>query len=350
MHKAVEEQVETRYLVLCSPQAAYDWLSTLTRPSPHGMSHSDILHLILHGSSEWSAGREATLMERNDPLIDHGLARFGLSKRIADELYTRLPHHDRLTMRAYHASGGGPIAPLDTGGSNAIQEMAFLVGNPYTADDVMKLFFTRTGPFRRLDDEEFGVALKIAATNAWLHDDVFQRERPIRQDSFYSMVREAWTVPMRVPINQEWAAILVAMFDKLTPIEADLDGIISRWQIDDPAKEHSAQYSWQLRKIVGRYISGGVDASDLATRLGAYSGFSSDTHNDWERFAARDGVLGAISLMENRSLWAWPTHRSKLRELVIKVARDHNDYHIWPMFQEKEKALQTSNPEWFVTS
>ena len=65
-----EKRIEAAYLVRCAPQNAYDWLREYARKGDEAPSILD---------DESTAVLEYLLVRRNHPLIDLGIARFGIS-------------------------------------------------------------------------------------------------------------------------------------------------------------------------------------------------------------------------------------------------------------------------------
>jgi hypothetical protein len=350
MHRDIESLIDARYLELCTPQMAYEWLKELQRPEPTGTSRTDFFAKFL-GPKDWSRNHEMALYGRDDRMIDYGLARYGLSAPVANELYKRLPHKDRLVMRACHPAGGGPLEPLKLETDEAIQEMAIIVGNPYLEDEVLKQFFERTGAFKRLDDEHFLAALKIAATNPWLHDDTDERKKHSRSESYWEMLKVAWSLPGIVPVERKWSDALWELYRNMEPVGVDFATMINRWYIDEEGKDPERQSSWNLRRLLGRYIQGGGDHADLAVRVGFYSAFYNKDFTERQRqieaYVTRDGVPAAYALIENRGLWMWFDLREKLKEVVLQVARENSDQRLWATFERKEKEHKERNPDWW---
>lgn len=348
MHKEVEEYVEARYLALCSPQAAYDWLSNLPRPKPNGRDGKDVLYRLFSGSKDWSAGREATLLNRNDPLIDYALARWGLSAVVAEKLYPRLSTEDRMTMRACHVAGGGPRKPLEADGDQPMQEAAFLLTNPYAPDDLLKLFFTRSGPFEKITDDQFGAMLKLTGSNTWLHQWEYLDDAPERAESYYPMIRTVWALSMSVPVDQNWADNIWHVLDKLSLTNFDQrDEAVERWRIEQPGKDQHHHASFHVRRLLSRGQPDAMHSDDLAVRLGAYSVFHADKYPGWQEIVVRDGVLGGYNLINNTDLFVSAKNRDQMRDVVVQIARDANDNRVYQAFKDAEKKHRDKKPDWF---
>src|SRR5919106_5351436 len=113
MDEKTNSLIEGKYLSVCLPEMAYQWLRSRT---PDTSVYRNAPYVRMSGDHHHY---EMILLERNDPLIDFGLARYGWSIEVANKLYERLDHASKCAMRAYHLAQGGPTEPfLQMDGSN----------------------------------------------------------------------------------------------------------------------------------------------------------------------------------------------------------------------------------------
>jgi hypothetical protein len=154
--------IEGKYLSVCSPEMAYQWLRSRT---PDTSVYRNAPCIGVSGDHDHY---ETILLERNDPLIDFGLARYGWSIEVAKKLYERLDHAAKCAMRAYHLSQGGPAEPfleMDVSNEESLRELIAWIYNPYHGDDFFDDLFNKTGVFERLADDSYLTLIYLAGRN-----------------------------------------------------------------------------------------------------------------------------------------------------------------------------------------
>jgi hypothetical protein len=354
MHKDIQKALDARFLAVCTPQMAYDWLAAQPKPNLFRSRGGELFGGLFGGVFDPTAEAEHTLFLREDPFIDYALARFGQSARVAAMLYPRLSLEDRKVMRACHAAGGGPLKPLLETSPDVVQELAFWVVNTNIGDDGLEHLFKKTGPFEKVEDAQYRALVELTGSNARLSMP-YEREFMDGFDdySYHKIFQLAWGMTATAPATQEWAGALYALLYQAIPHihGLDLDAAIERWRIDDKPEEtkkaHGMSNSWYLRALLGKFKGdAGLASDDMAIRSGAYTVFDPQSHAEWQDFAKRDALVFFNAALENGAIWRNFGDRMRLSQIAWNI--DNNSSLDSPnAFKARQSFWKKKHPEWF---
>ncbi|MBF0677897.1 MAG: hypothetical protein IR164_03015 [Devosia sp.] len=354
MHKDIQNALDARFLAICTPQMAYDWLAARPKPQLFRTRGGELFGGLFGGAFDPTAEAEHSLFLREDPFIDYALARFGQSARVAAMLHSRLSLEDRKVMRACHAAGGGPLKPLLETSPEVVQELAFWVCNTNIGDDGLEHLFQKTGPFEKVEDGEYRALVELAGSNARL-------AMPYKRDfmdgfdehAYYRIFQLAWGMTATAPVTQEWARALYTLLYQTIPKVGglDIDAAIERWRIDDKPEDvkkwHGMSNSWYLRSLLGRFKGdAGLVSHDMAIRSGAYTVFDPQSCLDWPDFARRDGIVFFNAALENEAIWRNFSDRIRLSKIAWNI--DGNSSLDSPnAFKSRQRYWKSKHPKWF---
>ncbi|MCV0351844.1 MAG: hypothetical protein K5863_17335 [Nitratireductor sp.] len=332
------------YLSVCTPDMAYKWLS--------------------EGANLYGFGRdryEAILLGRNDPLIDLGLARYGESDVIAEELYQRLDKYSRCAMRAFHKASGGPSGVFSNCSDfSSEQEVELLcwVFNKYHDDDFFIDLFNKDGIFSDISDGLFLEIISAVEKNEKLNYVEEGRSVDYEPIADAKVQESAWNLTLRVPTTQEWAKVLWRLLRNWVmagPHKFDALGAFYRWKVDDGSYDDNRLWSSQKSSVLLRssiadlldFDNSWFGCDDIALRCSFYRRFNPKYYDDWGRFLDYDGDASWRAVLENGYIWANPESRGKLREIAVQ--RDASDPLSYPLDSFKAKLIRYEKafPDWF---
>jgi len=351
MHEHIQKIVDQRYLELCAPQAAYEWLRDL--PPLRGFYRNRF------SDSGAKDEHENVLLDRDDPLIDYALARYGRSGEVATKLYSRLSPADRRVMRACHFAGGGP-SEFNTGSGTSpdqMNEMEVWVVNPNIGDEAFSDLFNRRGVFEKATDDQWQTLLAWAGMNPRLstpYESIFMDGYD--EYTYCKTFHEAWLLTKSVPTTQSWAGTLNALLENMVADSHDLDinAALERWQIDEEGKASSPWYSqsqsWYLRSHISGLLPADkslVSSPDVAVRASFYQRFNPRLYSEWPDFAKRDGDIFFNYAMNNELLWRSEDDRQKLSDIAWDLPDKHSTMDAPNSLKAVESRMRRNHPEWF---
>jgi hypothetical protein len=191
---STEQIVDAKFLSVCPPTEAVQWLRAAARSSSIGglnsLTRKDYSH------------QEQTLADRNDPYIDFGLARYGTSEAAGKIVYARGDLGIRCAYLAYFPGGGfgwRDNFELASSPPQELEELCALVKNPSLADETFKMCFESRGVFETLTDEAFQSVLVAVSDNERLmtpYDDKYMDG--YADYSYHSVFEAAWKLTLAV--------------------------------------------------------------------------------------------------------------------------------------------------------
>ncbi|MFG1349910.1 hypothetical protein [Xanthobacter autotrophicus] len=353
MREHIRKLIDLRYLEVCNSQMAFDWLSK--QEPPRSVYRNRFSLTDDHSDLEW------VLFERNDALIDHGLARYGWACDVASKLYTRIGHADRCTMRACHIAGGGPSEPFDLLSAISPDTMAELtcwVTNPNIGDQNFDYLFKRENVFSLLNEEQFQKVLASSGANPRIstpYKSLFMDGWD--QYSYHRVFDEAWLLTMHVPMSQEWASVLESLLQNAVAWSPSLDvsAALERWRIDDKPEDSTEWFnhspSWYLRGIIARLLKPTSDilhSSDMALRASFYSRFDPAKFPNWANFAEHDGSVFFEYALQNEALWRVEEDRHQLEGLAWAMPDPRSSLDAPNHYKAVEERMRKKYPGWFA--
>jgi hypothetical protein len=355
MDEGTEKLIEGKYLSVCSPDMAYQWLSAR---APQTSVYRNAHYVSSSGPHEHF---EEILLERNDPLIDYGLARHGWSSDVAEKLYDRLDHAGRCTMRACHLAGGGPPEPFEgikEFTDELLRELIAWVYNPNHSDEFFEGLFNRSGVFERLTDKHFQILIHLAGRNQRLSTPYESLYLDGFDDYRYHQVfAHAWNMTLWVPTTQAWAGALEALLQNMVRgagNDFDVGGAIERWRIDEKQPTADKWYensrSFFLRSIIADLQKADdqlLNSQDLALRFSFYRRFNPHQYEGWPKFLENDASIFFQGLLQNMNVWKDQRERERLAQVAWDVPDPRHNMDAPNNFRAREDHLRKQHPDWF---
>jgi hypothetical protein len=344
--------IDAKFLSVCPAVEAVQWLKERREKI------SDVNHEIIAQEHEFV---ESVLLDRCDPYIDFGLARYGLDHKVARKLYDRSDEGLRCTILANIPNGGfDAIRSMFVVGEPApdnLAELLALVSNPNLDDQVFETCFERKGFFSQVSDDHYRSLLFALGNNPRLAKPYDDRFLDGWSDySYHKVFTAAWNLTASLPATKQWAVALSHLLKNcLPPTNFDAVIALSRWYIDDPpdksAKNPPAfQYGFYLRTRIADLLK--VDdallkSDDIALRASFYRRFDPRRYPSWVKFAETDGEAFLEAVLGNKLIWRLENEREKLSQLCWDHPDPKSNLDMPNYFRASEDRMRTEHPEWF---
>lgn len=331
-----QKRITATFLQHCSPDKAYEWLSTNWR-SPEGAS----------GGRELERERkvlEYLLLRRKNPLIDLGLAQFGCTPYVLRTVFARGGAGVRCAVLANPLLFDSSL--LRANSLRAIvkrsnrRELEALALNAHLPDAFYEHLLKRTEYFAELSERDYKFMLYHLGDNARLatpYDDIYLDG--YRDYKYHSVFTAAWQLTATVPTTQEWAEVLVHLLYKAQmPVGfQEVEQVIERWRIDPPKNEDDRYYypgdGFDLRSRLADLLEADerlLNSPDLALRQSFYRRFSLWKFKNWPEFLEKDGE-----------------ERDRLQQVAWACPDPHSDMMMPNIYRAREQSLREEHPEWF---
>jgi hypothetical protein len=356
-----QKRITATFLNHCSPDKAYEWLSTNWR-SPEGARASL--------SERWELERERKVLEylllsRKNPLIDLGLAQFGCTPYVLRTVFARGGAGVRCAVLANPLLFDSSLLREDSViNLRAIikrgnrRELEALALNAHLPDAFYEHLINRTEYFAELSELDYKFMLYRLGDNARLstpYDDTYLDGWD--DYKYHGVFTAAWQLSATVPTTQEWAAVLVhLLYNAQLPVGfKDVEHVIERWRIDAPKKEddryYNPGYGFDLRSRLADLLEADerlLNSPDLALRRSFYRRFSPWKFKNWPEFLEKDGEeFVQEAVRGNFSLWKTAEERDRLRQVAWDCPDPHSDMMVPNIYRGREKSLRKEHPEWF---
>jgi hypothetical protein len=203
---------------------------------------------------------EALLVERNEPLINLGLACYGTSKEVftvlykhglekpadaTDERYKRGLRIGCLSNTSVPAAHSGVDFPRDLIGPEEIHrvlaagedaEAEALICNPSISDKLLEELYTRTGAFAALAEERWSKLVYLSRKNKRLVTKEDFVDMP--DTGHYAIHRAIFQSLETAPVTKRWLQVLYALLNTLDFQQVahpeKIESVLARWaQLDD---------------------------------------------------------------------------------------------------------------------
>ena len=366
--KILENPVfESYWLSHANPDTVFEWLR---EQKPYfdffGGRHEEI---------------EKVLIERQEPLIDMGLA---LYARLTSDTALRLFRNGDATIKKAVLAGPSVLSYAFAGGGNWIDGEAGvlkellqpfdvellhkLLSNKNLFSQILVNLYHRGTPFVVLTDEQWLTAIECTTSNP-------QLSRPsgyLEEIEFLAPehpCQAAWSLYKTVPVNAQSARVLARLGEQLAPhgdhrvprapSDMDVRETIKRWEVEGDDKHG---FFRKCRAFLGRLLKDDelIGSDDIALRQAYYGGAGWDTRKPEEVREAfekdRDKFLDVA--IYNLSFYR---RNEQVRDELRRCCHDYafkDEYHdgeSWKfgfqhhlnMFDEQYNRLRKHEPEWF---
>lgn len=328
---------------------------------------------------------EASLLGRDDELINLALARYGLHvETLANLFWPAAPGSPvRLACLANHAVGAAPFQtfPGDLFGNAertsewldqaSRQELAALFENPSLNDSFLADLLGRKRDWVSLSEDRL--------SQFALHLYRNPRMRTPREDdwmdgyaeySYGAVFDAAWSLAESVNPTEDFASALGWLYEELVTDAYSVKdplAVAARWQASDvgeaAAKREAEENGWgslsdfqRVRKGLAR-LALSKDGSlkpkllasdDLALRCCVYR-IGRLTAEQILAAQDRDGEIALDELLPNKELWLTAEQRQALRDAAWKVvsADKGSDLRAANHFESMERDMEAKHPDWF---
>jgi hypothetical protein len=315
---------------------------------------------------------EFALLDRNDLLIDLGLAQYCIHIETAGQIFaktvsdTSSVHEQalRLAILSNTAIGDAGIPELPVGlfsGSTEktcqwmstapILELETLFTNPSICTSFLENFLRGRKEWNSLSEDRQQMSLMFLCKNPSMQ---------AQHSDFERLHQYVWALTATLPTTVAWADVLNFSLEKLPLNWIGLDdplGIAQRWQTStgDFESQELGRLSDHagIRKLLGKaYLRKTykpkinlLTSEDCAFRAAAYEYLPLSPEQIAEAFA-KDGVLAVESCSENPEIW----RKSSTRDVLIEVGHEASRVHDWHrnFLHYQIDKYQQSNPEWFT--
>ena len=293
---------------------------------------------------------EPMLLERNEPLINLGLACFGANREVFSALYKhsltpsandtdaiykrglRIGCLSNQTISKVHfvmdfpaqLIGAEEMHRLITRGEDA--EATALVRNPSGTDRFLEALFLRAGPFVEIDSERWCSLVATSAKNERLKTNEDDDSGP--DMGHYSIHKAIFKLLETAPLELLWVRALYDLLNNLNFRDVyspeAIDGVLARWaSMSDNATDGKEQvegyytdiglrdeFRCLIAAMYGRgfknkntVLFGSVKSSDIAMRC-AFYGKAEITKKDMAAGYKRDGSTYLLAVLHNSRIYS----------------------------------------------
>jgi hypothetical protein len=315
--------------------------------------------------SEWYAYDdkeiEPTLFERNEPLINLGLACFGANREVFKALYEhsltqRENDPDAIYKHGLHIGCLsnqvvakvhfllrfpkeliGPEEMQDIIARGGDRETTALLRNPTLSDDLLEALYLRSGPFSSLPEERWGRLIIISAKNERLRTEEESEDSP--DMGHYRIQKAIFRLLEIAPVTPDWLRVLHSFLSDLdfrqVASPENLNGVLSRWAAM-PGKTKDGElfegyhtniglkeeFRCLIAALYGRGFSnnktilfGSANAPDVALRC-AFYGKGVLTKKDMEAGYKRDNDVYLLGAIFNERIYRYLDLRNLLEDQI----------------------------------
>jgi hypothetical protein len=282
---------------------------------------------------------EQVLLQRNDPLIDLALARYGLTQEVLGELYSKSLQgtgDDVQDLGVRVAILSNKLAPgrfFEACPAMTPQELARLL-NAGTGDEIKALLtnpatrvyvgnlYCRKEPFDAVDDDRFHTLVRASVTNPRLHFNDSTSEGP----DFHNLdiQKGIYQIVSTVPATSRWLWTIDFLLFNYLPAsisgKQDVFDVIQRWRSveipgynsnDDDAGHYTKlkpaeEFCCRLAAVFGSYFESGAfkcigtkDSPDIVLRCAFYGNDAKMTPKDMQAAYEKDGAVFSFAALHN---------------------------------------------------
>ena len=345
-HADYKERVEIGHLVHSPPVVAVEWLRT-SWSAPRG----EVTNYESAGDGRKLI--EYLLSRRNDPLVNHAIARYGVILPMIQRAYDRGDASTKFAALA-NPRGGARLRQADqilaSGKGSMVRAM---LQNPHLPGEFIERLLEREDV-----DESRRMLIVYALTgNARLSQDYDRAYLDGYAEYSHGRVfSAAWELSKTVSPTQQWASILWGLLERTNKATGfkEIDGALARWRIDEekekPPTWYNRSYSFNVRSLIADYLkadSALLNSEDAALRMSFYRRFSPYHYRDWPNFLERDGAEFINAALENLDLWRDEEERERLSQACWDCPDPHHSMNAPNDFRSKQRRLRTQFPGWF---
>ncbi len=306
---------------------------------------------------------ENALLDRNNPVINLGLALYGSDLRVGKKLYEE---GNEVIKRA--VLSGSTISPGLPGRSWIIEllpeiltewnedNLKELFSNSFLPDDSLVQLFEREVPYDSLDDEKWMLLCGFASLNDRLsspYDSIWMDGWAEYQ---YSLVfTSAWWLYDKFPQTRLAANILFSLGAKLVaeePHDMDVQAVIEKWRTE-PDHENADEFA-RARSYLANLIPSWShefkalkDSDDLALRQAYYRNLRYPKPDDIKDGFDKDGEEFVMEALLNKHMFVDESTRNALKKACWDAPDEHHRMDLPNDFNAQCEHWASKHPEWF---
>ena len=346
-------RIEAAYLSLCSHQAAYDWLKEHAyKEDRRPLSSWDL--------GNWSLVLEKTLLAREDPLIDLGIARFGNSTEAIEQVYQRgnigvrcaalsNPHVGPILGVARHGWLDGRTIELIIE-SNSSDELQTLCTNAYLDEDALEYILERKEVFSKLSDEQYLKSLEWLSRNTRMSRKYDSITLDGGDDySYHQVFGIAWELSRTLPANNTYAYVLEELLrNTLRPTGFEnIHEVLDRWRFNE--NEDQTKSTFWLRSRIADLLEPDeklLKSDDPALRASFFRRFQTHSYPNWPNLIQANPDL-FDQLLENNDVWECSEERAQLSKVSWKLPDPQHEMGAQNEVRVFEARKRHEHPDWF---
>jgi hypothetical protein len=350
-----EERIEVGFLIRSDANTVCKWLKDNFKEPEKGI-YGESLDVY---RDEGRRLIEYLLVRRNNRLIDHSLARYGYSIYCIQKAFDRGDASTRFAAISNIRSGLRLHKTLDILRSGKFREISQILQNKWLNGELIAAIINREGRFSDFTDEQFCLLISALRGNKRLIQEYSSLTLDGYDEYRYNRVfAAAWTLPSKVPANQEWGTLLWNFLSSVgrSGKPESLAEMIQRWKIDDQSKDVAGKWymrspSFNLRILLYDFLAADetlLKSDDAAARMSFYKRFSPYRFKEWDKFLEVDGEEFTNAVLENEALWRDSGQRDRLSRVCWATPDPNSTMDMPNNYRWKECRMREANPAWFI--
>jgi hypothetical protein len=346
-----DEEFITYRLMKSSPDTVFEWLKS-NRPTKNRPLDLDREEL------------EKKLLERDDPIINLGLALYGAEYDTGHHLFN---HGDKTIKKAVLSGTTIPLSPscwvIDTGVLEALLEQfdeyllpAFFANERIYGGTLTDLY-ERKEPYDKLSDDKWLTLIGFTVSNKRINTPYDDSWMDGYGEFLYRKVfTSAWKLFETLPVNEKNAITLAHLGEKLVADKShdmDVFETIKRWNIKSES-EYFDHYEWcryYLAGLIGDYgenFEKLKDSDDLALRKSYYSRFRAHKPEEVRELFKKDDEEFLESAIYNKILYQDEKIRGELSRCCWDYKHPYHELDYPNFYNSMERHMKREHPGWFT--
>ena len=319
----------------------------------------------------FSAGKETEiekiLIERNESLINLGLALYGHHPETGLSLFTtgdRIIKKAALTGTSVSSNlfgcwveTSGVLQELLESFDDELDLLKSFLSNKFIPDELLVSLYERRAPFGSLTDKQWCMAIGRTASNSRLstpYDGIWDGDA---EYSYNKVFTAGWKLFETLPVDTLSAVVLSALGEKLVPdkpYDMDVFTIIKRWEIEsgnDGFDWNCGRCRFALAGLIGEDQSEFKplkDSDDIILRESYYRRFRTRKPEEVRELFEKDNDKFLDGALYNPKLYINETVREELRQCCWDYEHPRYELEYPNIFRRQAEWFVQEHPEWFT--
>jgi hypothetical protein len=317
---------------------------------------------------------EKSLLEREDPLIDLGLACYGSDKGMVGALYKKALIAPNTPADARYLKGlriaclsnqvgrCGFTGPREIIGEDETRrvlceadwdEAEALICNPEIGCELLQALYERKEPFSTIPEERWLILVDKSAKNTRLVDCRDNSESHYFDFGFTQVQKAILKLLEIAPLTRQWLFTLYELLDRLDPQHVarpdKIDYLLERWSVDYKEKpnegfltslEMKDEFRCLIAALYGKTYANNktvVTARDVALRC-AFYGNAELTPREMRKGRGRDGTAFVFAVLFNDHVYLKPKLRKRYEGATETEQSSLSKLNAWTSASDKNMA------------